>query len=149
MKNERVLEADYVIIGAGAVAMAFADTLLSETDADLIIVDRRAKPGGHWNDAYPFIRLHSPSAYYGVNSRRLGGDQIDETGLNQGLQELATGAETCAYFDRLMHQRFLPSGRVQWLPLCDFSQDSVVTSRLNGATTKVRARKKITYHWQI
>jgi hypothetical protein len=143
MKNERVLEADYVIIGAGAVAMAFADTLLSETDADLIIVDRRAKPGGHWNDAYPFIRLHSPSAYYGVNSRRLGGDQIDETGLNQGLQELATGAETCAYFDRLMHQRFLPSGRVQWLPLCDFSQDSVVTSRLNGAKTKVRARKKI------
>jgi hypothetical protein len=143
MTSEHLLEADYVIIGAGAVAMAFADTLLSETDADLIIVDRRAKPGGHWNDAYPFIRLHSPSAYYGVNSRPLGGDKTDEAGLNQGLQELATGAEICAYFDRVMHQRFLPSGRVTWLPLCDFAQDGVVTSRLSRATTTVRARKKI------
>ena len=143
MTSEHLLEADYVIIGAGAVAMAFADTLLSETAADMIIVDRRAKPGGHWNDAYPFIRLHSPSAYYGVNSRPLGGDRIDEIGLNQGLQELATGAEICAYFDRLMHQRFLPSGRVRWLPLCDYAQDGVATSRLSGATTTVRARKKI------
>jgi hypothetical protein len=143
MTNQRLLEADYVIIGAGAVAMAFADTLLNETDADLIIVDRRAKPGGHWNDAYPFIRLHSPSADYGVNSRPLGGDKTDETGLNQGLQELATGAEICAYFDRVMHQRFLPSGRVTWLPLIDYGQDGVATSRLSGATTTVRARKKI------
>jgi hypothetical protein len=143
MTSQRIVEADYVIIGAGAVAMAFADTLLSDSNADMIIVDRRAKPGGHWNDAYPFIRLHSPSAYYGVNSRPLGGDKIDETGLNRGLQELATGAETCAYFDRVMHQRFLPSGRVTWLPLCDYSQDGVATSRLSGAKTTVRARKKI------
>jgi len=62
MTNPRLMEADYVIIGAGAVAMAFADTLLSDSDADMIIVDRRAKPGGHWNDAYPFLRLHSPSS---------------------------------------------------------------------------------------
>ncbi len=27
-------------------------------------------PGGHWTRAYPFVRLHQPSAYYGVNSRR-------------------------------------------------------------------------------
>jgi hypothetical protein len=33
-----------------------------------VIVDRRHGPGGHWNDTYPFIRLHQPSAYYGVNS---------------------------------------------------------------------------------
>ena len=143
MTGERLIEADYVIVGAGAVAMAFADTLLSETAADMIIVDRRAKPGGHWNDAYPFIRLHSPSAYYGVNSSPLGSGRIDEIGFNQGLQELATGAETCAYFDRVMHQRFLPSGRVTWLPLCDYAQDGVATSRLSGATTTLRARKKI------
>ncbi len=50
--TERTLEADYVIVGAGAAAMAFADTLLTDSDASMIIVDRRHKPGGHWNDAF-------------------------------------------------------------------------------------------------
>ncbi len=34
------------------------------------IVDRNDQPGGHWTTAYPFVRLHQPSAYYGVNSRQ-------------------------------------------------------------------------------
>ena len=41
------LKTDYLIVGSGLVGMAFADTLLTETDANLIIVDRYAKPGGH------------------------------------------------------------------------------------------------------
>ena len=40
------IEADYLIIGAGAVGMAFADTLLSETQATIALVDRRHRPGG-------------------------------------------------------------------------------------------------------
>src|SRR5437870_4679396 len=47
-------------------------------------------PPSHWNNAYPFVRLHQPSAYYGVNSRKLGSDAIDATGWNKGLYELAT-----------------------------------------------------------
>ena len=31
------------------------------------LVDRREGPGGHWQQAYPFVRLHAPSTYYGVN----------------------------------------------------------------------------------
>ncbi len=140
---ERTLEADYVIVGAGAVGMAFADTLLTDSTASMILVDRRHKPGGHWNDAYPFVRLHGPSANYGVNSRKLGSDAIDPSGLNQGLHELATGAEICAYFDRVMHQRFVPSGRVTYLPLRDFGEDGFVTSRLTGERAQVRARRKL------
>ena len=34
------LETDYLIIGSGAVGMAFADVLLAETDANIIIVVR-------------------------------------------------------------------------------------------------------------
>lgn len=60
--TERALEADYVVVGAGAVAMAFADTLLGESDATVILVDRRDRPGGHWNDAYPFVRLREREA---------------------------------------------------------------------------------------
>ena len=42
------LRTDYLIVGAGAVGLAFADVLLTETDADIVIVDHRHKPGGHW-----------------------------------------------------------------------------------------------------
>ena len=38
------VETDYLIVGSGAVGMAFADTLLDESDAHITIVDRRAKP---------------------------------------------------------------------------------------------------------
>ena len=47
------LEVDYLVIGAGAMGMAFVDTLLSETDATVAIVDRYSQPGGHWTVAYP------------------------------------------------------------------------------------------------
>jgi len=140
--SEHVLQADYVIIGAGAVGMAMADTLAVETSADLIIVDRRAKPGGHWNDAYPFVRLHGPSATYGVNSLPLGSGRIDEVGLNRGLQELASGAEICAYLDRVMQQRLLPRGRVTWLPLHDVDADGVAISLVNGRRRRLVARRR-------
>ncbi|MGK0274854.1 MAG: cation diffusion facilitator CzcD-associated flavoprotein CzcO, partial [Ilumatobacter sp.] len=107
------MDTDYLIVGAGAMGMAFADTILNETpDATLAIVDRQGRPGGHWNDAYPFVRLHQPSAFYGVNSRPLGNDVKDAVGWNAGLYELASGAEVLAYYDHLMHRDFLPSGRV-------------------------------------
>ena len=141
--TDRMLEADYVIVGAGAVAMAFADTLLTDTDASMIIIDRRHKPGGHWNDSYPFVRLHGPSINYGVNSRPLGTGKIDQFSLNKGLHELAGGHEICAYFDQVMCQRLLPSGRVTFMPLSNFSDDGVVSSLLTGARTLVKARKKI------
>ena len=66
------IDTDYLVVGAGAAGMAFADALIAACDADVVLVDRRHRPGGHWNDAYPFVRLHQPSAFYGVNSLSLG-----------------------------------------------------------------------------
>jgi cation diffusion facilitator CzcD-associated flavoprotein CzcO len=57
---------------------------LVQTDAHITIIDRHAKPGGHWNDAYPFVALHQPSAFYGVNSLELGTHRKDSFGVNQG-----------------------------------------------------------------
>ncbi len=37
-------ETDYLIVGAGVVGLAFADTRLDETDAHVTLVDRHAKP---------------------------------------------------------------------------------------------------------
>ena len=126
------IEADYLIIGAGAVGMAFADTLLSETQATIALVDRRHRPGGHWNDAYPYVRLHQPSAYYGVNSWPLGSGEKDESGLNKGLYKLASGLEVLSHFDQVLQRRFLPSGRVQYFPMSEVGPDLSVSSLGSG-----------------
>ncbi|OMC46320.1 hypothetical protein A5745_12555 [Mycobacterium sp. IS-2888] len=114
------IEADYLVVGAGAMGMAFIDTLISETEARVVVVDRYHQPGGHWTTAYPFVRLHQPSAFYGVNSLRLGSDTIDQIGWNKGLYELATAGEVCAYYDHVMRQRFLPTGRVSYFPMSEY-----------------------------
>ena len=68
-----VLECDYLVIGSGVTGMAFVDEMIhGNSEIKVILVDKRAKPGGHWVDAYSFVRLHQPSALYGVNSKPLG-----------------------------------------------------------------------------
>ncbi len=145
------LRTDYLIVGSGAVGMAFADTLLTDTDADIVVVDRHQLPGGHWNDAYPFVTLHQPSAFYGVNSHELSSGRTDETGLNEGLGELATGAEITAYFDQVMRHRLLPSGRVRYFPMSQYHGNTTFSSILTGATISVSVRRKIvdTTHLRI
>jgi len=137
------IEADYLVVGAGAVGMAFADQLLSESEATIAIVDQRHRPGGHWNDAYPFVRLHQPSSNYGVNSRPLGSGGKDTAGFNAGLDELASGAEVVAYFEAVMQQRLLPSGRVRYFPVSEYTADGCVVSRLSGARRPVAAGKVV------
>ena len=112
----RLVETDYLVVGAGATGMAFVDTLVAESDVDVVMVDRRHRPGGHWLDAYPFVRLHQPSAYYGVNSRALGNDRVDDSGPNAGFYERSTAAEICDYYNRVLQEHLLPSGRVRFLP---------------------------------
>ncbi len=92
------ISTDYLVIGAGASGLAFADALAAEADVEVTLIDRRDTPGGHWGDVYPFVRLHTPSAYYGVNSLALGEDGIDEVGENAGYYERATGEEVFEYF---------------------------------------------------
>lgn len=145
-------ETDYLIIGSGAVGMAFADTLLQETegtDTHITLVDRHAKPGGHWNDAYPFVTLHQPSAFYGVNSMELGAKRRDTIGANQGMYELASGAEVNGYFDKVMNQKLLPSGRVSYFPMSNYLGHDDTTgldrfeSLLSGTQTQLKVRKKL------
>ena len=86
-----LVDTDYLVVGAGARGLAFADALVAEADAEVTVIDPRQAPGGHWVDAYPFVRLHTPSAYYGVNSLALGEDHIDQAGENAGFYERAGG----------------------------------------------------------
>ncbi|KPQ05712.1 MAG: putative flavoprotein involved in K+ transport [Rhodobacteraceae bacterium HLUCCA12] len=137
------LEADYVIVGVGAMGMAFADELLSASDATMIIVDQRPQPGGHWNDGYPFLRLHGARSRYGVGSRFLGACEIDTVSLNAGMGRLPSPAEICGYYDTVMPQRLLPSGRVTYLRLCEHIEGGRVTSRLSRRSFRVDACKTV------
>jgi hypothetical protein len=136
------MDTDYLVIGSGTAGLAFVDTLLAEDDAHITIVDRHGKPGGHWNDAYPFVTLHQPSAFYGVNSMVLGSGRKDTHGLNAGLYELACGPDISGYFDRVMNHRLLPSGRVSYLPLSNHLGDGRVESLLSGRQTQINVRRK-------
>ena len=141
------IETDYLVVGGGAAGMAFADSLITECGADVVIVDRRHRPGGHWNSAYPFVRLHQPSAFYGVNSMVLGSDTIDSEGPNAGLYERATAPAICQYFSRVLDEHLLASGRVRFLAMTDYAGDMRtehhVVSRLTGRQADVVVRRKL------
>jgi hypothetical protein len=104
------MDTDYLVVGAGASGLAFADTLLAEANVAVTMVDRREAPGGHWQQAYPFVRLHTPSAFYGVNSLALGDNRIDQTGENAGFYERATGEDVREYFAAVA-ERLTRTGR--------------------------------------
>ncbi len=137
------METDYLVIGAGALGMGFVDTLIEHSDAEVVIIDRRHAPGGHWLDAYPFVQLHQPSMNYGVNSTPLGQDRVEIDGRDAGFYERASGAEICGYYDAVMRHRFLASGRVRFLPMCDYLGDRRFRSRLTGTETEVTVRKSV------
>jgi hypothetical protein len=137
------METDYLVIGAGAMGLAFADELFARTAAHITLVDKRPAPGGHWNDAYAFVRLHQPSLFYGVESTELARYRIDDSGPNQGFLSLAGGSEIVSYFDKLVRERFLPSGRVRFLPLHEVTADGSVRSLLSREAVAMRVREKV------
>lgn len=137
-----MIETDYLVIGSGAAGMAITDALLTHTDATVTMIDRRHAPGGHWVDAYPYVRLHQPSAFYGVDSTPMKQDAIDNTGLNAGYYELANADDIRSYFGRVMQHRFLASGRVRYFPNCDHLGEQRFGSRLTGAAWNVRVKRK-------
>lgn len=138
-----MIETDYLVVGAGALGMAFVDSLLEHSDARVVMVDRRHGPGGHWLDAYPFVRLHQPSAFYGVNSTRLERDRGERDVADPGSYELASGVEVCAYFDDVMRHRLVASSRVEFFPLCDYLGDRRFRSRVTGRVTEVAIRHRV------
>lgn len=131
------LDADYVVVGAGAAGMAFTDALIDHADVTVALVDRRHAPGGHWLDAYPFVQLHQASAFYGVASTLLGGGRIQPDGPERGLHERATAPDVRAYYDRVLHERMLPSGRVSFHPDSEYA-DGRIVSRVSGQEHEVR-----------
>ena len=140
------LETDYLVVGAGAMGMAFIDALIDHADVHVTLVDRRHAAGGHWLDAYPFVQLHQASVFYGVASTVLGQGAVQRSGPEAGLHERARQSEILAYYDDILHRRFLGSGRVTFLGGSDYRAEGsshLVTSRVSGETVRVEVRRRV------
>ena len=140
------METDYLVVGAGAMGMAFTDALIDHADVHVTLVDRRHAAGGHWLDAYPFVQLHQASVFYGVASTVLGTGAVQTSGPELGLQERARQSEIRAYYDDVLHRRFLPSGRVTFLGGSEHREDAgthLVTSSVSGETVEVTVRRRV------
>jgi hypothetical protein len=142
----RTLETDYLVVGAGAMGMAFTDSLIDNADVHVTLVDRRHVPGGHWQDAYPFVQLHQASVFYGVGSTVLGSGAVQRQGPEMGLQERAGQSEIRRYYDDILHRRFVGSGRVAFLGGSEYRCDGathLVTSSVSGETRRVKVRRRV------
>ncbi|KRE28890.1 pyridine nucleotide-disulfide oxidoreductase [Agromyces sp. Soil535] len=139
----RMVDADYLVVGAGATGMAFTDALIDHADVRVALVDRRHGVGGHWLEAYPFVRLHQASAFYGVASTLLGGGRLQRHGPEAGLQERATRSEICAYYESMLADRMLESGRVEFFAGCEYVGDRTFVSRISGEWFAVPERCRI------
>jgi hypothetical protein len=136
---------DYLVIGAGALGLAFADELFTrDPAAHITLVDKRDAPGGHWNDAYAFVRLHQPATFYGVESRELARGEIEREGPNAGNLVLSEGPEIVQYFHSVLRDRLLPSGRVRFVPMSEVESDgATIRHLLSGARERVAVRRKV------
>jgi hypothetical protein len=122
-------ETGCLVIGSGTAGLAFADTLIAESDA------------------CDFVRLHQASACNGVNALEPGRRRTDVAGLNQGLYELASGPEIKACFDEVMQHRRLPSGGGRYHPLSKHLGDGQLESLRSGRRTHLRPCARRPVRW--
>jgi hypothetical protein len=130
--SPRPVEADYLVVGAGAMGMAFTDALIDHADVRVALVDRRHGVGGHWLEAYPFVQLHQSSSFYGVASTLLGGGRVQTQGPEAGLHERAGQPAILAYYAEVLADRLVGSGRVSFHPGCSYAGDRTFVSRVSG-----------------
>jgi hypothetical protein len=127
----REVDVDYLVVGAGATGMAFTDALVDHApDVRVALVDRRAGVGGHWLAAYPFVRLHQASSFYGVASTLLGGGRLQADGPEVGLSERADKATICDYYAGLLSSRL--AGSVELFAGCERDGDRSFVSLESG-----------------
>ena len=126
-----MVEADYLVVGAGAAGMAFVDSLIHNADVHVAIVDRRHSAGGHWLDAYSFVRLHQASEFYGVVSTPLGNGELQTSGPEAGMHQRASAPEIVAYYAQVM-ESMVAGGRVSFHPNSEYLGGRRWTSRLSG-----------------
>ena len=126
-----LVQADYLVVGAGAAGMAFVDSLIHNADVHVALLDRRHSAGGHWLDAYPFVRLHQASEFYGVVSTPLGNGERQAAGPEVGMYQRAAAPDIVAYYARVL-ESMVTSGKVTFHPNSEYLGGRRWISQLSG-----------------
>ena len=116
--NVTQLACDYLVVGAGAAAIAFIDTLLTRhPSTKIVLVDKNPIPGGHWVNAYGYVRLHQPSIVYGVASRQLEGNWMKLLAgrLTLPWNHRASKDEILGYYASYIQDK-VAAGQIQYFP---------------------------------
>jgi hypothetical protein len=126
--TEHRLECDYLVIGAGAASLAFVDTLLTELpEIKIILIDKKEIPGGHWVDAYGFVRLHQPSRFYGIASSQLEERNWLQTTMPtlfvRPQKHRANKQEILDHFGSFVDEK-ITSGRLGFYPKCVYESET-------------------------
>jgi hypothetical protein len=111
--------------------MAFVDSLIHNADVRVALLDRRHSAGGHWLDAYPFVRLHQASEFYGVVSTPLGTGERQADGPEAGMYQRASAPDIVAYYARVL-ERMVTGGKVTFHPNSEYLGGRRWISRLSG-----------------
>ena len=138
----RAIDADYLVVGAGAMGMAFTDALIDHSDVRVAMIDRRHGVSGHWLEAYPFVRLHQASAFYGVASNPARRRPAAAARTRGGAAGAGHASEICAYYARIL-DRMVESGKVEFFPNSEYVGDRTVVSRISGERFEVPERCRI------
>ena len=158
MPSIKTLECDYLVVGAGASTMPFIDTILTEMpDTKIVLIDKKAAPGGHWLDAYGWVRLHQPSIVYGIASKQLEGNwlklmatkftmpwnhraskqlegnwlKLMATKFTMPWNHRASKQELLAYFDNFVQEK-VASKQLEWYPNTVYNFSNEDTASTNG-----------------
>ena len=135
------VECDYLVVGSGAASLAFVDTLLDELpEARVVLVDKKPCPGGHWVDAYGFVRLHQPSIVYGLASASLEGSWAKLLVTKRILpwKHRASKAEITQYFQKFVDAK-TASGQLQYFPECVFDLGQELKASASNAKSVTAA----------
>jgi hypothetical protein len=73
----------------------------------------------------------------------LGSTSVQTSGREAGMYERASGAEIRAYYERVMCERLIASGRVRFFPGCDYVGGDRLVSRASGGGFDVKIRKRL------
>lgn len=131
---------DYLVYGAGAMGLSFCDSVINicsklVPDLRIVLVDKHPGPGGHWNDAYPFVALHQPASYYGVPSERLE--------KNKDHHDLSNRQDIIKYFQRVL-EKMVATGRLQFFAESEYlGGTSFKTKSGDEVTVELRAGGKV------
>jgi hypothetical protein len=91
-------------------------------DTKIILIDKKGAPGGHWVDAYGYVRLHQPSIVYGIASKQLEGNWLKCMITNFILpwKHRANKTEILSYFSDFVKEK----EQIDFYPNCVYNFDN-------------------------